>query len=156
MVQYDWKETARYLARQLGGPFLSGRGVVQLRLIDDSTHPPRALEDGPLVVAVFGNEGYHADPRAREMVERVRQSLSESLAVELGFAVSDSGANWVLLVGADGDRYQTAAGKTLQKLLLEGFLEDCVWAAWRAAYGFLPEHAYAMDRSGQPSGLAVG
>src|SRR4051794_6017137 len=121
MIQYDWKETARYLARQLGGPALSGRGVVQLRLIDDSRQPPREMEDSPLVVAVFGHDTYHADSRAREMVDRVRRHLREMEATELGFAVSDDGSSWVLLVGADGSRYQTAAGKEMQKLMLEGF-----------------------------------
>ena len=80
MIHYDWKETARYLARQLGGPALSGRGVVQLRLIDDSSQPPRAVEDGPLVVAVFGHDTYYADSQAKDMVDRVRGSLGEMQA----------------------------------------------------------------------------
>jgi hypothetical protein len=156
MVHYDWHETARYLARQLGGPFLSGRGVVQLRLIDDSSHPARTLDDVPLVVAVFGNETYYADPRARDMVERLRRQLSEDTGQELGFAVSDDGSSWVMLVGADGRRYTTAAGRALQKLLLEGFLEDAVWSAWRGAYGFLAEGTSAAAPAGQPSGMMIG
>jgi hypothetical protein len=153
MVQYDWNETARYLSRQLGGPFLSGRGVVQLRLVDDSSQPPRLLDDGPLVVAVFGNENYPADPRAREMVAVLRHALADVGAQEAGFAVGDSGSSWVMLVGTDGPRYRTEAGQALQKLLLEGFLEDTLWAAWRGAYGFLPEDAY--QGAGRHSGMTV-
>jgi len=155
MVQYDWYETARYLSRQLGGPFLSGRGVVQLRLIDDSTQPPRVLDNGPLVVAVFGNEAYHTDPRARDMVESLRHRLPDAGAREVGFAVADGGTHWVMLVGADAADYRTEAGRALQKLLLEGFLEDTLWTAWRGAYGFLPEGSYAPAPAGQPSGVSL-
>jgi hypothetical protein len=151
MGQYDWYETARYLARQLGGPFLSGRGVVQLRLIDDSTQPPRVLDNGPLVVAVFGNEAYHTDPRARAMVENFRHCLPDAGAREVGFALGDGGAHWVMLVGVEPADYRTEAGKTLQKLLLEGFLEDTLCMAWRGSYGFLPDGAYASAPAEQPS-----
>ena len=136
MTRYDWNETARCLARQVGsGQFVSGWGVVRLRLVDDSTVPPRFLEDGPLVVAVFGNDSYYSDPKAREIIERVRQRLPDAGAEEMGFAVNNNGSSWVLLAGTDGGRYQTQMGKALQKLLLEAFLDDVVWMAWRDVYG---------------------
>jgi hypothetical protein len=136
MTRYDWNETARCLARQVGnGQLVAGWGVVRLRLVDDSTDPPRFLEDGPLVVAVFGSDHYYTDPKARAVVERVRRRLPDSGAEEMGFAVNDRGSSWVLLAGTDGGLYQTQAGKMLQKLLLEAFLDDVVWQAWRDIYG---------------------
>ena len=136
MTRYDWNETARCLARQVGsGQFVSGWGVVRLRLVDDSTTPPRFLDDGPLVVAVFGNDSYYADAKARDIVERVRHRLGDTGAEEMGFAVNEEGSSWVLLAGTDSSRYQTKMGKSLQKLLLEAFLDDVVWAAWREVYG---------------------
>jgi hypothetical protein len=136
MTRYDWNETARCLARQVGsGQFVSGWGVVRLRLVDDSTDPPRFLEDGPLVMAVFGNDSYHTDAKARAVVERVRRRLPDAGAEEMGFAVNADGSSWVLLAGTDGGRYRTAMGKALQKLLLEAFLDDVVWAAWRDIHG---------------------
>src|SRR5436309_400381 len=138
MTRYDWNETARCLSRQVGdGQFVSGWGVVRLRLVDDSANPPRFLEDGPLVVAVFGSDNYFTDPKAREVVDLVRKRLPDAGADELGFAVHDDGSSWVLLAGADGSLYHTPAGKTLQKLLLEAFLDDVVWTAWRGVYGAL-------------------
>ncbi len=135
-TRYDWNETARCLARQVGsGQFVSGWGVVRLRLVDDSTYPPRFLDDGPLVVAVFGSDNFYTDAKAREVVQQVRRRLPEAGAAEMGFAVNADGSSWVLLAGADGGRYRTAAGKSLQKLLLEGFLDDVVWSAWRSVYG---------------------
>jgi hypothetical protein len=136
MIQYDWNETARHLSHQVGGGhFVSGWGVVRLRLVDDSTNPPNFLEDGPVVVAVFGSDNYYTDPKAREVVERVRRHLPETGAEEMGFAVNEEGCSWVLLVGTDGGRYQTPAGKAFQKLLMEAFLDDVVWTAWRDVYG---------------------
>src|SRR5262245_26020670 len=136
MTRYDWNETARCLARQVGsGQLAVGWGVVRLRLVDDSTYPPRFLEDGPLVVAVFGNDNYYHDPKARAVVERVRRRLPDAGAEEMGFAVSNDGSTWVLLVGTEGGHYRTQMGKTLQKLLLEAFLDDVVWEAWREIYG---------------------
>ncbi len=136
MTRYDWNETARCLARQVGsGQFVTGWGVVRLRLVDDSTNPPTFLENGPVVVAVFGSDNYYTDAQARTVVERVRHRLADAGAEEMGFASNDRGSSWVLLVGTDGSRYHTAAGKTLQKLLLEAFLDDVVWTAWRDVYG---------------------
>jgi hypothetical protein len=136
MTHYDWNETARCLARQVGsGHLVSGWGVVRLRLVDDSTDPPNFLDDGPLVVAVFGNDNFYTDPKARAVVEHVRHHLPEAGADELGFSVGDEGSSWVLLAGTDGSRYQTWAGKTMQKLLLEAFLDEVVWTAWRDIYG---------------------
>jgi hypothetical protein len=136
MTRYDWNETARCLARQVGsGQLASAWGVVRLRLVDDSSYPPHFLEDGPLVVAVFGNDNYYSDPKAHAVVERVRQHLPDAGAEEMGFAVSNNGSSWVLLAGTDGGRYQTQMGKALQKLLLEAFLDDVVWVAWRDVYG---------------------
>jgi hypothetical protein len=135
-TRYDWNETARCLARQVGsGQFVSGWGVVRLRLVDDSTSPPRFLDDGPLVVAVFGSDRFHTDPRARAVIEQVRRRLPEAGAAEMGFAVNHDGASWVLLAGTESSLYQTVMGRTFQKLLLEGFLDDAVWSAWRSVYG---------------------
>jgi hypothetical protein len=136
ITRYDWNETARCLARQVGsGQFVSGWGVVRLRLVDDSTTPPRFLDDGPLVVAVFGSDNFYTEPRARAVVQQVRRRLPDAGATEMGFAVHTHGASWVLLAGTDASRYRTVMGKTLQKLLLEAFLDDVIWSAWRSVYG---------------------
>src|SRR5262249_60811346 len=120
MMQYDWNEGARCLARQVGSsPVLSGWGVARLRLVDDSAQPARFLDDVPVVVAVFGSDPFETDPRARQVVQRVRDRLGPAAARELGFGLSEGGAAWGLLAGADGQRYQTDAGKGMQQLLLE-------------------------------------
>jgi hypothetical protein len=49
--------------------------------------------------------------------------------------VSDNGQTWALLVGTDKDRYQTRAGRALQKELLKASLEQIVWNAWRQVSG---------------------
>src|SRR5260370_31382999 len=98
MTRYDWNETARCLARQVGsGQLVSGWGVVRLRLVDDSTDPPRFLEDGPLVVAVFGNDSYCSDPKAQAVVGRPRRRLPDAGAEEIGFAGNDAGPRSRLL-----------------------------------------------------------
>jgi hypothetical protein len=111
------------------------RGAVPLRLVDESLQPPRPVEDGPLVLGVFGNDNYDADVKARRAVELVRKRLRDSDARELGFGVSEDGQTWALLVGADKSRYQTVTGRLLQRELLKAFLEDAVWNAWQSAGG---------------------
>lgn len=150
MIEYDWNEAARCLARQVGNsPVLAGWGVARLRLVDDTAPNASTLDDGiPAVVAAFGSDAVCTDPRAREVIARVRQAMGQVTGMELGFAVNDTGAAWVLLAGADRQRYQTAVGKALQHLLLEAALEDGIWDAWRAVYGLTPEVA------GQPSSTA--
>jgi hypothetical protein len=153
MLQYDWNEAARCLARQVGSsPLLSGWGVARLRLVDDSAEPVRFLEEVPVVVAIFGSDAYLTDPCARVVVERVRRRLAAADVRELGFGLSDNGSSWVLMAGVDGQRYQTAAGKAMQHLLLEAHLEDVIWEVWRSVYG-LP--AGAPDEAANPTGVVA-
>src|SRR5438445_329946 len=134
MNWYDWNETAKGLARQVRQSRTAvERGAVPLRLVDESTRPPRFIEDGPLVLGVFGNDGYVTDTKSRRQVEYLRQRLADVEAHELGFGISEDGRTWALLVGAERDRYHTVVGKALQRELLRGFLEDAVWSAWHQA-----------------------
>jgi hypothetical protein len=149
--RYDWNETARSLARQVGsGQFVSGWGVVRLRLVDDSTTPPRFLDDGPVVVAVFGSDHLYANPRAREVVDHVRRHLPDAGVEEIGFAVNHGGSSWVLLAGTDSSRYQTVVGKTFQKLVLEAFLDDVIWSACRAVYGSVEAVEQLLHMTAKP------
>jgi hypothetical protein len=109
------------------------RGALPLRLVDETTKPPRTVEDGPLVLGVFGNDCYLTDAKARREVELLRQRLKDAEARELGFGVSEDGRTWALLVGVDRNRYQTEAGRGLQRELLKVFLEEAVWHAWQGA-----------------------
>jgi hypothetical protein len=134
MNWYDWNETAKGLAHQMRQrPITVERGAVPLRLVDETLKPPRPVEDGPLVLGVFGNDNYVADLKARRAVELVRQRLKDGEARELGFGISEDGQTWALLVGADKNRYQTATGRLLQRELLKVFLEDALANAWQRA-----------------------
>ncbi len=142
MTRNDWNETAQGLARHVRERFsFVPRGAVPLRFIDDSAGPAHFLDDGPLVVGIFGNDNYLADLKARRVVTLVRQRLREAAVEELGFGLSHDGAAWALLAGADSRRYHTAAGKTFQRELLKIFLEDLVWKAWQAV----------LEEDGQPA-----
>ena len=136
MNWYDWNETAKGLATQVRKSQITvERGAVPLRLVDESARPPRFIDDGPLVLGVFGNDNYLADRKARLEVELLRQRLKETEARELGFGMSEDGLTWALLVGADRNRYKTTPGRALQRELLKVFLEDAVWHAWSSADG---------------------
>jgi hypothetical protein len=153
MTWYDWNETARGLARQVRQfPTTVERGAVPLRLLDESTRPPRFVDDGPLVLGVFGNDAYLADERARHAVAWLRQRLKDTEARELGFGVSDDGQTWALLVGTDKSRYKTAAGQRLQRELLKVFLDEAVWQAWQHAG---TTGARAPGRDSLAQGLAL-
>jgi hypothetical protein len=136
MNWYDWNETAKGLAKQVRHSQIAvERGAVPLRLVDETSKPPRFVDDGPLVLGVFGNDNYLADYKARRAVELLRQQLKHSEGRELGFGISEDGLTWALLVGADRNRYKTAPGRALQRELLKAFLEDAVWLAWKRATG---------------------
>ncbi len=154
MNWYDWNETAKGLAIQVRKSQITvERGAVPLRLVDESARPPRFVEDGPLVLGVFGNDNYLADRKARQEVELLRQRLKETEARELGFGMSEDGLTWALLVGADRNRYKTAPGRALQRELLKVFLEDAVWHAWSSADGSGRSQAASLfgQEDNQPS-----
>jgi len=107
-----------------------------VRLMEEEPSAGQFLEDGTVVVGVFGNDNYLADFRVRREVELIRQRLADALAEEVGFGLSQDGYSWALLVRADGGRYQTAIGKSFQKELLRAFLDDAVQNAWqRVSHG---------------------
>ena len=81
------------------------------------------LHDGE-VVAVFGNDGYSQDKRARLEVDLLRQQIADAEMEELGFGVDtlpgdDGGYTWVMVVETDD---------------LE-LLKGAVWEAWRITDG---------------------
>jgi hypothetical protein len=152
MNWYDWNETAKGLATQVRKSQITvERGAVPLRLVDESARPPRFIEDGPLVLGVFGNDNYLADRKARREVELLRQRLKETEARELGFGMSEDGLTWALLVGADRNRYKTGPGRALQRELLKVFLEDAVWHAWTSADGRCPPTSLFDEETLKPS-----
>jgi len=156
MNWYDWNETARGLARQVRQCRITvERGAVPLRLVDETTKPPRFIDDGPLVLGVFGNDNYFTDAKARRTVELLRQRLKEGEGRELGFGVSEDGLTWALLVGADRNRYQTAMGRALQRELLKVFLEDALWNAWQRAAEEPAAKADPAGKGGQEQGMAL-
>jgi hypothetical protein len=113
------------------------RGAVPVRLVDDTAGPIRVIEEGS-VIGIFGNDNYIAEAKARREVELTRRQLKDVGAEEVGFGLSHDGYTWALLVRCDGGRYQTDAGRALQKELLKIALDDAVSRAWRDACDALP------------------
>jgi hypothetical protein len=157
-TQYSWTETANGLAQQVHTSYsFVERGVVPLRLVDDSVQPPRLVDDAQLVVGVFGNDNYLGDDKTRKEVEHVRTQLRHLPDItEIGFGLSTDGQTWALLVATDKDRYHTKAGQVFQKELLKAALEQVVWSAWRNAAGMPADNALEDGVSqGAPQGGAV-
>jgi hypothetical protein len=112
------------------------RGRPRAALLEEAPTAGRFLEEGNVIVGVFGNDNYLADFRVRREVELIRQRLRDAFAEEVGFGLSQDGYSWALLVRVDGGRYQTAVGKAFQKELLRAFLDDAVQNAWqRVSHG---------------------
>jgi hypothetical protein len=156
MNWYDWNETARGLARQVRQCAITvERGAVPLRLVDETARPPRFIDDGPLVLGVFGKDNYLTDARTRRAVELLRQRIKMGEGRELGFGVSEDGLTWALLVGADRNRYKTAPGRALQRELLKIFLEEALTCAWQNAAEEPSAAAPSTSDSGQHQGLAL-
>jgi hypothetical protein len=126
----DWNETAKGLAGFVHSfRVLVERGAVPLKFRDD---PESAREEtaSPLVVGVFGNDNQFGD-LAEQEVDLIRSDVQDADLEELAFALSEDGASWAMLIGAAKDRYRTAAARAFQRELLQIFLEDVVWRAWR-------------------------
>jgi hypothetical protein len=102
-----------------------------VRLFDDSSGVVRYIDNAPLVLGLFGTDDCHRDETARQGLERLRQRLAEAKLTELGFAVNEENPAWVLLIGEDVSRFQTAAGRTLRTELLKIALEDTLSWAWQ-------------------------
>jgi hypothetical protein len=136
MSPYDWDETARQFAQEMGKyRLLLQRGAVPFRFIDDRTHNIRTLDNSPVVVGVFGNDMgkalFAASPAWHE-VKQVRKRMMDESVRELGFGVSRDGGTWALLFEAEPGRFHTAAGRLFQREMLAAHLEDVVWEAWRS------------------------
>ena len=132
MTQHNWNATAKGLAEyvQQFRLFIQ-RGAVPVHI--DYEQPAFGEDDSPLVVGVFGND-QALGALANDEVEIIRQGLteltSEESLQELGFAVSEEGSTWAMLVG-ERMHLLTNAGKTFRMELLKSFLEDLVWNAWQ-------------------------
>jgi hypothetical protein len=137
MTPLHWNAVATDLAMHARKHFSClERGAVPVRLMEEAPAAGHFLDDGTVIVGVFGNDNYLADFRVRREVELIRQRLRDAFAEEVGFGLSQDGYSWALLVRVDGGRYQTAAGKAFQKELLRAFLDDAVQNAWqRVAHG---------------------
>ncbi len=136
MTPKNWNEVASNLALHARCKFFFlPRGAVPVRLMEDDVVTGRIVEDGTVVIGVFGNDNYLSDGRVRTEVDLVRERLRDAGAEEVGFGLSPDGFSWALLVRADGQRYQTAIGRAFQKELLKAFLDDAVEGAWQNACG---------------------
>jgi hypothetical protein len=137
MTPLHWNAVASDLAMHARKHFSClPRGAVPVRLMEEEPSAGMLLEDGTVVVGVFGNDNYLADFRVRREVELIRQRLRDAFAEEVGFGLSQDGYSWALLVRVDGGRYHTAVGKAFQKELLRAFLDDAVQNAWqRVSHG---------------------
>ncbi len=108
------------------------RGAVPVRLVEDLPGPLQVVEAGT-VLGVFGNDNYVAEVRARREVELTRLRVQAAGAREVGFGLSEDGFTWAMLVHCDESRYQTPAGRAMQRELLKITLEEAVSRAWREA-----------------------
>jgi hypothetical protein len=134
-MTHDWSQTARDFAQEMGRYRRAvDRGAVAFRFIDEVTLMPRTVMDGPLVIGIFGNDcdDVLGDDACEREIDEVRERLRGEEVREVGFGVSDDRGTWALLYAGDQDRYETVAGREVQKELLRLFLEDVVWSAWRA------------------------
>ncbi len=138
MLRRNLNEVARQFAAHARKNLASvARGAVPLRLVEEPpTLFPQDLSGS--VVGVFGNDNYIAEPRSRREVEVMRLHLRGLAAVELGFGLSRDGFTWAMVVHRDDRRYQTKAGKAMQRELLKIAMEETVNLAWTAAEGPAP------------------
>jgi hypothetical protein len=79
-----------------------------------------------LVIAVFGNDNYSANPALQNEIDVYRDQLLGTGNDELGFAVSPDGSTWVLLIRPRLERNRTLAAKLFQLEMLKSFLDDVV------------------------------
>jgi hypothetical protein len=129
MTQHEWNYTAKQFAQEMlrYRPFVE-RGAVPIRC--GAENP--ILEEGSLVVGVFGNERDDGGRPAQGEVDKVRNRFKDAGMQELGFGLSEDGFTWALLFEAEKDHYQTVAGRELQKELLAILLQDVILEARRS------------------------
>ena len=99
----------------------------------------RSSKDGSVLAAIFGNDDYARNVTARREVELVRQHLRDAAVQEMAFGLSPDGHSWALLVKADNHGLGTKIGQQFRTEMLRAYLDDAVWAAWRAAGGVTSE-----------------
>jgi hypothetical protein len=135
MNSHYWNQAASEFAQELGRYRLClERGAVSFRFLDEATLHLRSVLDCPLVIGIFGNDHDNyagRDQLAEREVNQLRDRLKVEAVQELGFGISEDGGTWALLVRANADPYQTAAGREFHKELLRLSLERVVWEAWR-------------------------
>jgi hypothetical protein len=136
MTTVRWNEVATNLATHARHNFFFlPRGAVPVRLVEDDTVSGRVLEEGNVIIGVFGNDNYLSDSRARQEVELIRLRLKETIAQEAGFGLSPDGYSWALIVKADTQKYRTAVARAFHRELLKASLEDAVEQAWQKVAG---------------------
>jgi hypothetical protein len=99
----------------------------------------RCSDDNHVLAAIFGNDNYCVDEKARREVAIVRKSLHDAHLEELGFGLSHDGHSWTLLVRTDNDGFQTEVGRRFRVEMLKVHLDDIVWRSWWTACGVAPD-----------------
>jgi hypothetical protein len=112
----------------------------------------RCTADGDMIAAAFGNDNYASSSTARREVALLRRQLNDVSLQELAFGLSHDGQSWSLLVKADCQGFQTAAGKAFRSEMLRAALDEAVWTAWRAVSG--PDAEVGASRLPEGSRLA--
>jgi hypothetical protein len=95
----------------------------------------RSSSDGTALAAIFGNDDFMTNIQSRKEVDLLRRQLREVSIEELAFGLSHDGQTWALLVKAECEGFQSAAGKDFRMEMLRAYLDDAVWAAWRTVSG---------------------
>jgi hypothetical protein len=99
----------------------------------------RCIADDSTIAAVFGNDNYGFDSKARREVAIVRQQLRDAHLEEIAFGLSHDGHTWTLLVRGNGDAFQTEIARRFQLEMLKVFLDDLVWRSWWEVCGVAPD-----------------
>jgi hypothetical protein len=79
-----------------------------------------------LIIAIFGNDNYSADPSLQSEIDSYREQLAGTGNDELGFALSPDGSTWVLLTKPKLGRNRTLCAKVFQLEMLKSLLDDIV------------------------------
>lgn len=128
-----WSEPAQQLASTAAWVRnIRSRGAIPVRFqVDESDCP--MIDDGPVILGIFGSESVLSDIHGQLMVTLVRRDLERAGLEELAVGFSEDLGTWAMLVAAN-DHHQTEAGRSMHRELLVLELEEILGKAWRTVY----------------------